>query len=95
MKNNRKCHIITDTIEHHAVLNSCKALEAEGVEVTYLPVDDKGRVNPHMLEREIRPYTALVSVMMANNEIGNIYPIKEISKIVLKLVSAFIPVSIY
>ncbi|MBE5949914.1 MAG: cysteine desulfurase [Lachnospiraceae bacterium] len=77
----RHCHIITDEIEHHAVLHTCKALEDIGCEVTYLPVDDTGKVNPAMLERSIRKDTALVSVMMANNEIGTIQPISELSKI--------------
>lgn len=80
LKKNKKCHIITDKAEHHAVLNSCKFLEESGVEVTYLPTDDKGRVNPRMLERAIRPDTALVSVMMANNEIGTIQPIAELAR---------------
>ena len=82
LKKNKKCHIITDATEHHAVLNSCKALEEAGVaDVTYLPVDDKGRVNPHALERAIRPDTVLVSIMMANNEIGTIQPIAELSRV--------------
>ena len=80
----RHCHIITDEIEHHAVLHTCKALEDIGCEVTYLPVDDTGKVNPAMLEKTIRPDTALVSVMMANNEIGTIQPIREIAKITKK-----------
>ncbi len=80
----RRCHIITDEIEHHAVLHTCRALEDIGCEVTYLPVDDTGKVNPAMLEKAIRPNTALVSIMMANNEIGTIQPIEEIAKIAKK-----------
>ncbi len=81
LKNGGKCHIITDEIEHHAVLNSCKSLEAEGISVTYLPVNELGKINTLMLERAIRPDTALISVMMANNEIGTIQPIAEIARI--------------
>ncbi|MBQ9766265.1 MAG: cysteine desulfurase [Lachnospiraceae bacterium] len=81
IKNNGKCHIITDAIEHHAVLNSCKEMEAWGCDVTYLPVDDKGRVNPEAVRRAIRPDTALISVMMANNEIGTIQPVRQIALI--------------
>ena len=80
----RHCHIITDEIEHHAILHTCKALESIGCEVTYLPVDDIGKVNPAMLDKAIRPDTALVSIMMANNEIGTIQPIEEIAKITQK-----------
>ena len=81
MAQGRHCHIITDEIEHHAVLNTCKALEKAGCEVTCLPVDDAGKVNPAMIERAIRPDTAVVSVMLANNEIGTIQPVKAISDI--------------
>jgi len=81
LKKNKKCHIITERTEHHAVLNSCKSLEAEGVSVTYLPVDDKGKVSPLAVEKAIRPETALISVMVANNEIGTIQPIAEISRV--------------
>lgn len=76
-----KKHIITTKIEHHAILNSCKTLENEGVEVTYLNVDEKGRVNLQELKNAIKPYTILISVMTANNEIGTIEPIKEIGEI--------------
>ena len=78
------CHIITDNIEHHAILHSCKALEHEGCEVTYIPVDDTGRVNPALVEQAIKANTVLISVMLANNEIGTIQPIKEISDIAHK-----------
>lgn len=77
----KHCHIITDEIEHHAVLHTCSALEKNGCEVTYLPADDTGRVNPAMLKQAICQDTVLVSVMMANNEIGTIQPIADIAKI--------------
>ncbi len=74
-------HIITTAIEHHAVLHTCRALEKQGAEITYLPVDHYGRVDPAAVETAIRPETALVSVMMANNEIGTIEPVAEIGRI--------------
>lgn len=74
-------HIITSAIEHHAVLHACQALEKDGFEVTYLPVDSEGLVRPADFEAAIRPDTILASIMMANNEIGTIEPIAELSKI--------------
>lgn len=74
-------HVITTGIEHHAVLNSCRHLEEKGVEVTYLPVDGRGLVNPDDLRRALRTNTRLVSIMMANNETGVIQPLKEIGEI--------------
>lgn len=74
-------HIITTKIEHHAVLHTCEFLEKHGYEVTYLPVDENGIVNPADVEAAIRPETILISVMFANNEIGTIEPIAEIGKI--------------
>lgn len=76
-----KKHVITTVIEHHAILHSCEALEREGFDVTYLPVDDKGRVTAEQVRDAIRDDTALVSVMYANNEIGTIEPIAEIGKV--------------
>lgn len=76
-----KKHIISDVIEHHAVLHSLKRLEKLGFEVTLLPVDGEGFVNPEDVRKAIRPDTALVSVMMANNEIGTIEPVREIAGI--------------
>lgn len=73
-----KKHIITTTIEHHAVLNACKWLEAQGFTVTYLPVDDVGRVTAEQVAAALRDDTALVSIMYANNEVGTIEPIAEI-----------------
>lgn len=74
-------HIITTQIEHHAVLNTCKYLEEQGFEVTYLPVDEQGFVDPAQLERAVRPDTVLISVMFANNEIGTVEPIARIGRI--------------
>lgn len=76
-----KRHLITITIEHHAILNSMRALEKEGLEVTYLPVDKYGLVSPKQVKDAIRPDTALVSIMYANNEIGSIEPIEEIGRV--------------
>ncbi len=84
MAKGQNCHIITDEIEHHAVLNTCKALEKAGCAVTCLSVDDVGKVSPSMIEKAIRPETALVSVMLANNEIGTIQPVKAIADITKK-----------
>ena len=74
-------HIITSQIEHHAVLHTCQWLEKQGFEVTYLPVDEYGLVNPKDVEAAITEKTILISVMAANNEIGTIEPIPEIGKI--------------
>lgn len=74
-------HIITTAIEHHAVLRTCERLEQEGYRVTYLPVDEYGRVTPEQVEAAITDQTALVTIMYANNEIGTIQPIAEIGRI--------------
>lgn len=74
-------HIITSSIEHHAILNTCKFLEKNGFEVTYLPVDANGFVSLEELSSAIKPTTILISIMFANNEIGTIEPIAEIGKI--------------
>ncbi len=83
---NRKkgLHIITSSIEHHAVLNTCEFLEKEGFQVTYLPVDEFGLVNPDDLEKAITSETILISIMYANNEIGTIEPIGELGAIARK-----------
>lgn len=74
-------HIITSRIEHPAVLLTCKALESGGAEVTYIPVDSSGRIDPQDVKSAIRETTILISVMHANNETGVIQPIEEISAI--------------
>ncbi len=78
---NKGKHIITSSVEHHAVLHTCQDLEKQGYEVTYLPVDEYGKVSPEDVKNAIRPDTILVSIMFANNEIGTIMPIKEIGEI--------------
>ena len=75
---NKGKHIITSKIEHHAILRTCGYLEQNGYEITYLPVNDKGTVSLEQVRRAIRPDTILISVMMANNEIGTIEPIARI-----------------
>ncbi|MBO5523981.1 MAG: cysteine desulfurase NifS [Roseburia sp.] len=74
-------HIITSTIEHHAVLHTCAYLEKQGFEITYVNVDENGKIKLDELEAAIRPDTILISVMTANNEIGTIQPVAEIGKI--------------
>lgn len=78
---NRGNHIITTKIEHHAILHTCEYLEKHGYEVTYLPVDEFGKISLDELEKSIRPETILISIMFANNEIGTIQPIAEIGKL--------------
>jgi len=74
-------HVVTTAIEHHAVLNTAQALEKQGVDVTYVPVSREGIVDPEDIREAIRPETVLLSVMLANNEIGTIQPIEEIGRI--------------
>lgn len=74
-------HIVTTTIEHHAVLHACTRLEHAGIDVTYVPVDSLGRVDPAHVESAIRPDTCLISVMYGNNEIGTVQPIEQIGDI--------------
>src|SRR6201993_1969350 len=74
-------HVITSTVEHHAVLNACKHLEEEGCEVTYVPVDAQGRVDPAEVRRALKPSTKLITIMMANNETGVLQPVEEIGKV--------------
>ena len=74
-------HLITSKIEHHAVLHACEQLEKEGFEVTYVDVDETGKIRIDQLEAAIRPDTVLVSVMAANNEVGTVQPIGEIAKL--------------
>lgn len=79
-----KKHIITTKIEHHAILHTAEFLETKGVDVTYLNVDEFGKISLEELENVIRPETVLISVMFANNEIGTIQPIAEIGEIAKK-----------
>src|SRR3979411_2531295 len=74
-------HVISSTIEHHAVLNSCKHAEAMGCEVTYVPVDGRGLVDPDDVRRALRSNTKLITIMMANNETGVLQPVNEFGKI--------------
>jgi cysteine desulfurase len=77
-------HIVTSTIEHPETMTTCKFLERLGAEVTYLPVDQHGLVDPNDLRRALTPKTILISIMQANNEVGTIEPIEEISRIARK-----------
>ena len=77
----RQGHIITSQIEHHAVLRTCQNLETLGFEVTYLPVDGHGMVDPDDVRRHLRPDTILLSVMHANSEVGTVQPVREIGRI--------------
>lgn len=81
---NKGNHIITTVTEHPAMLRTCEYLEKNGYEVTYLGVDDQGRLKPEELEAAIKETTILVSIMMVNNEIGTIHPIKELAAIAKK-----------
>lgn len=81
---NKGNHIITTVTEHPAMLRTCEYLEKNGYEVTYLGIDDQGRLNPVELEAAIKDTTILVSIMMVNNEIGTIHPIKELAAIAKK-----------
>jgi cysteine desulfurase len=74
-------HLITSQVEHPAVLDACKRLEKDGYQVTYLPVDRHGMVDPAALARAITPKTVLVSIMLANNEVGTIQPLAEIGRV--------------
>lgn len=74
-------HIITTKVEHHAVLHTCQWLEKQGAKVTYLDVDEDGRIRLEDLEKAITPETILISIMAANNEIGTLMPVKEIGMI--------------
>lgn len=79
--NPNKKHIITTKVEHASILETCKHLEKEGYRITYLNVDSQGKLDLKELESSITEDTLLISIMMANNELGNIYPIKEIGQI--------------
>jgi cysteine desulfurase len=77
----RRPHVVISAVEHHAVLDTAMTLAADGVDVDLIPVDETGRVNPADVAASIRPDTCLVSVMLANNEIGTIQPVAEIASI--------------
>jgi len=81
LQNKQGKHIITSAIEHHAVLHTCEYMEKQGYEVTYLPVDEYGIVSVEDVKKAIRPDTALITIMAANNEIGTLQPIAEIGEI--------------
>lgn len=77
----KKTHIITSTIEHPSIINTCKYLEKKGVEISYIPVDNEGFINIEELKKNIKPETSIISIMYANNEIGTIQPISKIGEI--------------
>lgn len=77
-------HVITSSIEHSAVMNTCKRLEQMGIEVTYLPVNGRGEIDPDDVRRAIQPDTRLITIMMANNETGVLQPVEEIGRIALE-----------
>ena len=79
--NSAKRHVVTTAVEHSANINFCEYLQKRGFEVTFLPVEPDGSIDIHLLEQSIRPDTAIVSVMLANNETGVLFPIEEISAI--------------
>jgi len=83
-KKNRGDHLITSSVEHHAVLDTCRVLEKEGFRLTILPVNKFGEIDPGQVEKAIDEKTVLVTIMYANNEMGTIQPIKEISQVVKK-----------
>lgn len=76
-----KRHIVTTRVEHPAVLNTCKYLQSQGYGVTYLPVDSEGMISLKELQEAVTPHTAIVSIMMANNETGVVFPVEEAAKI--------------
>ena len=78
MSRGKHTHIITSTIEHPSIINTCKYLMTKDVEITYIPVDSQGFIDIDKLKQSIKPHTSLISIMYANNEIGTIQPISEI-----------------
>ncbi len=80
-KGRRKGHIITSSIEHHAIIKTCNVLEKDGFIITYLPVDSQGRIDPDEVKKSIRKDTILISVILANNETGVIEPVADIARI--------------
>ncbi len=81
----KKMHIITSAIEHDAILEPCRELEKDGIEVTYLPVDKKGLVNVDDFKKAVKDQTVLVSIMHANSEVGSIQPVREIGKAIFNM----------
>ena len=82
-------HIITSAVEHHAILHTCEFLGTQGFDVTYLPVDSEGSVDPETVRSKMRDDTILVSIMTANNEIGTVQPFREIGRLVHEMGVAF------
>jgi len=74
-------HVITSAVEHHAVLNACRHLETRGCDITYIPVDRRGRVSPDDIQQALRPSTKLITIMAANNETGVLQPVEDIGRI--------------
>lgn len=74
-------HIVTSAVEHHAVINTCRSLEEQGFEITYLPVDGDGLIDPERVQRSLRTDTTVISLMHANNETGVIFPIAEVGQL--------------
>ena len=87
--NRKGNHIITSSIEHPAALHSCQYLEKNGFQVTYLPVDEYGLIDPQDVKEAIKENTILISIMTANNEIGTIQPVREIGAIAKRKVFYF------
>lgn len=85
----QQAHVVVSGIEHHAILNTCKALESEGTEITFLTVDQDGKISLEELKRSLKANTVLVSIMAGNNEIGTIQDLKSISHLVHKNGTAF------
>lgn len=81
LKARGKNHFITSAVEHHALLHSAQRLQKEGFEVTFIPVDREGQIDPEQVRAAIQPETGLVSIMFANNEIGTIQPVKELGEV--------------
>jgi cysteine desulfurase len=82
-------HIITSTVEHHAILHTCEFLDSQGFDITYIPVDGEGSIDPDMVRSALREDTVLVSIMTANNEIGTVQPIREIGLLAHEMGVAF------
>jgi cysteine desulfurase len=86
---NKGKHIITSTVEHHAILHTCEFLGTQGFDITYLPVDGEGSVDPDKVRSALRDDTILISIMTANNEIGTVQPFREIGRMAHEMGVAF------